>query len=320
MSKSKLGSEGREHLVGCAGGVVRSVQALDHDGQDALPVLAGGLGDQLLGPVPESGVRRAVVGQHQLVDAGQVGDTQQGTEPQPGVVGVVGLESRADRSGLVEEPRDVDAGESARHEPERGQRRVATAHVGVGAEDPVAGIGRGLVEGRGRVGHDHDPLARVDPGVGERLLVGASLAVGLHRAAGLARHDHDRLVEVGSPGRCGRSPGRRSRVRRARRRPPRRSPRERATNRPCRRARPGSAAVPGGRRRARGSRRPGAATRSRARPTTSAFRTPPRLPHPTGWRPGRRAGSRPCRPPGPRRRRRTPARRGSRRRARGRCP
>ena len=192
----RAGTDGHQHLVGRAGVEVGRVQGGYDDRQDALVVLAGRLGDQLLGPVAEPGDAGVVVAQHHLVDAGRVGHAEQGAEPQPGVVGVVALEVRLDRGRLVEQPPDVGTGEPARHQPERGQRRVAAAHVGVGVEDAVAGLGGRLVERGARVGDDDDVRRRLEVGVAERLLVGALLAVGLDGPAGLAGDDHDGALEL----------------------------------------------------------------------------------------------------------------------------
>ena len=81
------------------------------------------------------------------------------------------------------------------HQPERGQRRVAAADVGVGVEDAVAGGAGGLVERGAGVGDDDDALGRVDAGVAERRLEGAPLAVGLDRRARLGRDDDDGALE-----------------------------------------------------------------------------------------------------------------------------
>ena len=60
---------------------------------------------------------------------------------------------------------DVGAGQPARHQPERGQRGVAAADVGVGVEDAVAGLAGRLVQRAAGVGDDDDPRGRVDAGV-----------------------------------------------------------------------------------------------------------------------------------------------------------
>jgi hypothetical protein len=103
---------------------------------------------------------------------------------------------RLDRRRLVEQPPDVGSGEPARHQPERGQGRVAAAHVGVGVEDAVASLGGRLVERGPGVGHDDDVRRRLEVGVAERLFVGALLAVGLDGPSGLAGDDHNGALEL----------------------------------------------------------------------------------------------------------------------------
>ncbi len=95
-------------------------------------------------------------------------------------------------AGAVEEPREVDADEGGRHEPERRQRRVAAADRRLAHEDggelPLLGERRELRAGI----RDRDPLlaARREPpevvGVGARL----------ERRAGLRRADEQRVLEV----------------------------------------------------------------------------------------------------------------------------
>ena len=170
--------------------------AVDHDRQDALAVLAGGLGDELLGPVAETGVRRTRVRRARACRRRR-GWRPRAAPPRrrPGVVDRVGLEGGPDGLGLVEQPGDVGAGQPAGHQPEGGERGVAAADGRVGQEHPVAGLARRLLQRRAGVGDDDDPLGRVDAGVGERLLEGALLAVGLDGAAGLAGHHDDGLGE-----------------------------------------------------------------------------------------------------------------------------
>ena len=60
------------------------------------------------------------------------------TEPQRRVGVVVGAEHVGDGLGVVEQRLDVGAGQAGRDQPERGQRGVAAADVGVGVDDAVA--------------------------------------------------------------------------------------------------------------------------------------------------------------------------------------
>ena len=105
------------------------------DGQDAGAVLAGGLGDELLGPVAEADVLGAVVDEHELV-AQRVGAGHRGAEAQRRVGVVVGGEQVGHRLGVVEQGLDVGAGEAARHQAERGEGGVAATDVGVGVDRP----------------------------------------------------------------------------------------------------------------------------------------------------------------------------------------
>ena len=114
-----------------------SLVTADDDRQHAGAVLAGGLGDELLGPVGEADDAGAVVDEDELV-AQRVGAAHGGAEAQAGVGVVVGGEHVGDGLGLVEQGLDVDSGETARHEAEGGQRGVAAADVRVGVDDAVA--------------------------------------------------------------------------------------------------------------------------------------------------------------------------------------
>ena len=190
-----VGAVADQHRVGRARVEVGRVAAADDDREDALAVLAGRLRDELLDPVAEVGVRRPGVRQHQLVDATHRSGAQQRAQAEAGVALGVLFEVRAHRLGLVEQALDVGARQAAGHQPERGERGVAAADVRIGQEDPVAGGPGRLLQRRTGVGDDHDPLGGVDADVGERLLVGALLAVGLDCAAGLAGHHDDGLGE-----------------------------------------------------------------------------------------------------------------------------
>ena len=140
------------------------VVALDDDGEHAGAVLAGGLGDQLLGPVGEPDDAGAVVDEHQLVaQRRRAADGRAEAQRRVGVV--VGGEQVGHRLGVVEQRLDVDPGEPARDEPERGEGRVAAADSRVGVDDAVAGLAGLLVERAARVGDDDDALGGVDAGV-----------------------------------------------------------------------------------------------------------------------------------------------------------
>ena len=163
---------------------------VEHDRQDALAELAGGLGDQLFGPVSEADDVRAIGDDAELVLEGtSAGDG--GTEHETGVLRAVDRELDRHRLRLVEELIEVDAGEAGRDETERGECRIPTADIRVRVEDPVAVGARCDIQRRTGVGHDDDALEVVDSGVAERLLVDALLAVSLQRRARLGG-DHDR--------------------------------------------------------------------------------------------------------------------------------
>ena len=164
----------------------------EHDGQDAGAVLAGRLRDQLLDPVGQADDVRAVGDEPELVAARRrAGD--RGGEHEGGVVGAVDRDLEQRRLGLIEQLGDVDAGETGRHQPERGERGIAPADRRVGVEDAVAVGAGGDVERRAGVGDDDDPLERVDAEVAERRLERPLGGVGLDRRAGLRRDDEHGL-------------------------------------------------------------------------------------------------------------------------------
>ena len=173
----------------------------DHDRQDPGALLAGALRDQLLGPVGEAVQPGALVDDHELVPQ-RLGGRHRRAEAQPGVALVVVGEQVGDGVGLVEQPVDVGAGETAGDQAEGGERGVAAADRRVGVHHPVAAVAGLPVERAAGVGDDHDVPGRVEPGVAERLLERAPLGVGLDRRPGLAGdHDHgarDPVLERGA--------------------------------------------------------------------------------------------------------------------------
>jgi hypothetical protein len=101
-----------EHQVRVGGGLgAGGVRALDDDGQQPLALLAGRLGDELLGPVAEAD-ERAVVDEHELVPAVDGAAAEHG--PQDERRPVVGGERRLDGRRLVEQSGEVDAGQDRR--------------------------------------------------------------------------------------------------------------------------------------------------------------------------------------------------------------
>ena len=245
------GAERAEHLVGAAGGEVRGGRRLDDDGQHALAVLAGRLGDELLGPVSEPGVRGVGVAQDELVDAGEVGHADQG--PQRAGRGC----RRSPARGRRGSPRPRPAARRCRHPPARsapGRKRSArrtgrprSGRRGTPGSPPRWPTGRAASPGRSRPRSARGRRCRRrrtpsrTPGAGCRS----------RRCRRTWRRRRRRCARGRARGRRARSRGRRSRARRGRRRRRRRSPPGRATSRPCRTARPGSARRRAARRAAR---------------------------------------------------------------------
>ena len=136
----------RRAVVGAGEGdpderAIRSVgsgapERLEVDRDDPDAVLAGALGDELLRPRAEA--RDLVVGQErQLVAAGlRERRRWRGPASTPGLTRRVRLAARAEHRDRRREQRvEVEADERRRHEPDVGQRRVATADVGRVEED-----------------------------------------------------------------------------------------------------------------------------------------------------------------------------------------
>ena len=173
-------------------------EGLQHDGQDAGAVFARRLGDELLDPVGQAHDVRAVGDEAEFVAArgARGGSRDGGGEDQRGVARVVDRHLEQGRVGLVEDLRHVDAGEARGHEAERGERRIAAAHVRVGVEHAVARLARRDVERRARIGDDHDVRGGVDAEVGPGRLEGAAHRVGLDRRTRLRRDDQRRLGEA----------------------------------------------------------------------------------------------------------------------------
>ena len=113
-----------------------------------------------------------------------------------GLSGASAASSSRAAAGSIQQRADVGAGEPAGNEPEGGQRGVASADVGVGLDDQVAG-GRGvLVERRFGIGDDDQVVGWLEPGLLERVDVGTQQAVGFDRAARLAGDDDDGFLQA----------------------------------------------------------------------------------------------------------------------------
>jgi hypothetical protein len=131
-----------------------------------------------------------------------VGLAEQRTEPQPGIVRLVGGQCRGDRAGGVQQRADVGAGQPGRNQAERGERAVPATDVRIGQEHlAVAGVLGHLLQRRAGIGDHHDPGLRVDALLGERLLIRPPMRIGLDGAAGLAGHHQHRAIQpVGDRG------------------------------------------------------------------------------------------------------------------------
>jgi hypothetical protein len=191
--------DGEHHVLGTRSGRVRGLQ---DDRQDPAALLAGGLRDELLGPVAEAGDGRVAVGEAELVPARLGGGAHRQAQLERRVVGRV--EVLGQTLGLVEERAHVRAGQRRGHEAERGEGAVAAADGRVGQEDGAGPHRRGgLRQGRPGVGDDDEArpgLLLVETRVGERGEEGAALALGLHRPARLGADDDDGPLEVGHGG------------------------------------------------------------------------------------------------------------------------
>ena len=182
---------GRRRPARCPG----ASGVLDDDGQQALAPLAGGLGDELLGPVAEADEPAPAATSTSL--------SRPETAPPPSTApsasaGESSCRARpaAPRPSSSSAPMSTPA-RAGGHQPERGQRAVAAADVGVGEEDGArALLLRRLLERRARVGHDDDAARRVDAGGLEGGAGGPAVAVGLDRPAGLRADDDDRALEL----------------------------------------------------------------------------------------------------------------------------
>ena len=138
--------------------------------QDAAPVLARALGDQLLDPGAEGRPARPE-GQGELVRAGQRRRAHAGAEGHAGAARRVAprLVQLARRAG--QQRFEVGADQGRGHQAEQRQRRVAPAHVGRVEEDAaVAAPGGQAFQRAARVGHGHEGLAGRVPARGARPL------------------------------------------------------------------------------------------------------------------------------------------------------
>ena len=170
------------------------------DGDHALAFLAGGFGDELLGPGPE-GVDARRRDEGDLVATGMEGrGTHGGAQQHAGILG-----RRHGRSAgahhdprRIEEGLHVDARGRRRHEAEGREHRVAPSDLLHAVEDlaEAVGLGSGLHR-RAGIGDGHEMLAGPLPDHGlhpaEEIV---AKDVGLQGRPGFARHDEERGREA----------------------------------------------------------------------------------------------------------------------------
>ncbi len=148
-----------EQAIIAVGG--RVTQGLAVHGKDALPLLAGALGDELLEPSAEGGHPRGD-GQGKLIAAGQTQLAEGSAEPQTGVVrrGHAGSARLGAGQPPVQELGHVGADEGRRDEPKVGEGRVAAADVGRVGEDAAEPVpARQLLQGRPLISDGDEVLA-----------------------------------------------------------------------------------------------------------------------------------------------------------------
>jgi hypothetical protein len=169
-------------------------------GNSPARVLAGGLREELLDPVPQTRDAGRLVDQDDLVPQ-RGGPAQGGAEHQRRVaLAVVGQQVGHHRS-RVQQARQVGAGESGRHEPERRERREPAADLRVGPEDgSVAGVHGEAFQGGSGIGDHDDPVGWGEAGSGEGGVERAPVAVGLDRRSGLAGDHDDGPLQVAGKG------------------------------------------------------------------------------------------------------------------------
>ena len=192
-------AEGAEQGIGAGVGEADITGFVEDDGEDPLPVLAERFRDELLDPGAQTGKGRRGGGEDELLRGPGVGDAQPGAEPQRRVVRAVSAEVGGDARRGLDDPADVDPGETGGDEAERGERTEPAADVRVGVERREVPFGtRELSEFGPGIGDRDEPAGRVDAdgleGRGER----APDGIGLDRRPRLRGDDEDGVVEVGA--------------------------------------------------------------------------------------------------------------------------
>ena len=140
---------------------IRRAERLAIDRNKSVAVLAGRLGDQLLGPGAEiRNFRRRE--QRDLVAAGPPGDGERDTELDGGIC--FRRHSRPARPchhlGGAEQESHVDPGGRGGHQAERREHRIAAADAGIAQEDAAEPLGPGgLLQRRARIGNGDEAAA-----------------------------------------------------------------------------------------------------------------------------------------------------------------
>ncbi len=154
-----FGADVDEEAVVAVGCRLAERFAVDRD--QALAVLAGGFGDQLLGPGAEIGDFRGRQDRH-LVAAFEAGKAHGEAELHARIfmrrhVRPAGANHR---ERVLEQRADIDARGGGRHQPERRQHGIAAADGGVAVEDArKALLGRDLLQRRAGIGHRDEAVA-----------------------------------------------------------------------------------------------------------------------------------------------------------------
>ena len=139
----------------------RRRERLADDGHDAVAVLAGALGDELLDPVAEA-LERRLDDQGQLVAAAAGQRAERRAQHDAGVAGVRPSTGRRHPRRLVQQRVEVEAEQGGGRQPDVGQRRVAAADVGRVEEHRPEGVAvRDRLDRGVGVGDGHEVIALV---------------------------------------------------------------------------------------------------------------------------------------------------------------
>ena len=155
---------------------VSGSRGVDHHRQQAGALLAGGLGDQLFGPVAEADDAGAFVGDGDFVaqrlSAGQGRTQRQGQLSAESSASTSAASSASSSSSSMSTPASPEG-----TSPKAVSARVTPADVRVGEEHlSVAGFPGRLLQRRPGIGDHDDPRSGVHTGVGECLFEDPALA------------------------------------------------------------------------------------------------------------------------------------------------